>query len=307
MPYPILGLHHVTATVDQAQADLDFCLELLALRLVKKTVNFDNPHVYHFYYGDHRGTPGSIWTTFPYQGRGVRTGVKGAGQVVTTALSVPEGSLTFWRRRLEAGGVAVKDAPPRFGEEVLVATDPAGLFIELVAGTQDAREGRTAHGVSAETAIRGLHNVSLLIRAPAETLAFPARLGFQATNETAGRIRLAVNGGGPGRHLDLVHDPDAGQAENGIGTVHHVAVAIADADSQRALRDHLQRDGFKVTAVMDRQYFQSIYVREPGGVLIEVATIEPGFEADEPLSQLGQDLKLPPWEEPNRTEIVAAP
>src|SRR4051812_38788985 len=163
----LLSLHHVTATVDDAQADLDFCVGALGLRLLKKTVNFDNHHVYHFYYGDERGTPGSIWTTFPYHGRGVPVGVKGAGQIAVTSFSVPARALEFWRRRLREQGAPVEETEPRFGEESIVAVDPSGLAIGLVATDRDTREGWTRGGVAPECAIRGLHSVSLAVRAPA--------------------------------------------------------------------------------------------------------------------------------------------
>src|SRR6186997_1702763 len=164
MPHRILGLHHVTATVDDAQADLDFCLDLLGMRLVKKTVNFDNHDVYHFYYGTERGAPGTIWTTFPYRDRGVRIGVKGAGQVVTTSFSVPAASLDFWRRRLTERRVDVQDVESRFGEDAIRIDDPSGLWFELVATDQDPREPWTGNGVGSAEAIRGLHSVTMAVR-----------------------------------------------------------------------------------------------------------------------------------------------
>src|SRR5436190_1015836 len=215
----ILGLHHVTATVDEAQPDLDFCLDALGLRLVKKTVNFDNHHVYHFYYGDERGTPGTIWTTFPYKGRGVPIGRKGAGQITVTSFSVPSSSLDFWKARLRGRGLTVVD-------------------------------------------------------------------------EAEGRTRVAVNGDAPGKTIDVVHAPDADPAMNGLGTVHHVAMAIADGDQQLRMREELERYGCRVTEVRDRCYFTSIYFREPGGVLFEVATVPPGFTIDEDVASLGRTLRL---------------
>jgi len=235
MSSPILGLHHVTATVDDAQADVDFSVSALGLRLVKKTVNFDNHFVYHFYYGDEVGHPGTIWTTFPYKGRGVAVGSKGAGQITVTSFSVPAGSLDAWKTRLRERGYVVTDAPPRFGEESVLITDPSGLVIELVANDAD--------------------------------------------------VRLPW-------------------AKNGLGTVHHVAMAVGSEDDQLKIRGELEGVAH-VTPVRDRQYFKSIYFREPGGVLFEIATTRPGFPVDEPVSALGRGLKLPPWEEPNRTEIEA--
>jgi len=304
---PILGLHHVTATVDVAQADLDFCIETLGLRLVKKTVNFDNHHVYHFYYGNEHGTPGTIWTTFPYKGHGVRIGTKGAGQVTATAFSVPPGSLKWWKKRLHDRGTATEDLESRFGEESLHFSDPTGLALQLVANDGDARAPWTGSGIDANQAIRGLHSVTLTVHSAVKTIELMTKLlGFEVMNASAGHTQVAVNGHDPGHSIVVIEDPGAVPALNGIGTVHHVAMAIADADSQLRLRQALIRFGCKVTEVRDRQYFQSIYFREPGGVLFEVATVQPGFTFDEPLPCLGQDLKLPPWEEPNRPEIEGA-
>jgi glyoxalase family protein len=301
---PILGLHHVTATVDDAQDDLDFCLDALGLRLVKKTVNFDNHFVYHFYYGDERGTPGTIWTTFPYKGHGVRVGAKGAGQVTVTSFSVPTGSLDFWRLRLGDRAIAVTDLPSRFDEPVIRFADRSGLTFELIATARDARPAWVADGFTADTAIRGLHSVTLVVRDAAPTIDLMTRLlGYTVTDRMDVRFRLAVNGGGPGRTIDVTEHPEADLAVNGLGTVHHVAMAITSADEQLQLREALIRYGCKVTEVRDRCYFQSIYFREPGGVLFEVATTSPGFTVDEEVPALGRALKLPPWEEPHRASI----
>jgi glyoxalase family protein len=304
MPFDISGLHHVTATVDEAQPDLDFCIGALGLRLVKKTVNFDNHHVYHFYYGDERGTPGTIWTTFPYYGRGVRAGVKGTGQITVTSFSVPIGSLEFWTRRLMDRGVAVAPPEPHFDEESILATDPSGLLLEIVATDRDMRSPWDRAGIDPSFALRGLHSVSLTLAAADATVEFMSEwLGFSVMSESADRIRLGVHGGGPGRQIDLIINPGAPAAVNGIGTVHHVAMAINDDAAQLRLREALIARGIQVTPVMDRQYFRSIYFREPGGVLFEVATTHPGFDVDEPAGELGCALKLPPWEEPNRAVI----
>ena len=301
---PIQGLHHVTATVDDAQDDLDFCLGALGLRLVKKTVNFDNHFVYHFYYGDEHGTPGTIWTTFPYKGHGVRVGAKGAGQVTVTSLSVPTGSLDFWRLRLGGRAIAVTDLPPRFNDPVIRFADLSGLTFELIATARDTRQPWTVDGVTADHAIRGLHSVTLVVREAAPTIDLMTRLlGFTVVDRQDVRFRLVVNGGGPGRTIDVTEHPEADLAVNGLGTVHHVAMAITSAGEQLQLREALIRYGCKVTDVRDRCYFQSIYFREPGGVLFEVATMSPGFAADEDAASLGRALKLPPWEEPNRASI----
>lgn len=302
MTHPILGLHHVTATVADAQDDLDFCLDLLGMRLVKKTVNFDNHNVYHFYYGDERGTPGTLWTTFPYKGWGVPVGEKGAGQIIVTSFSVPRGSLPFWEARLREQGVAVAEGRARFTDEVLVFRDPSDLIFELVA--DDDPRVPWDSTLDAASAIRGLHSVTMVVRDPKPTVALmTGALGWQVVNEMEGRTRLSVNGTGPGHLIDVIHDDQATPAKNGLGTVHHVAMAIADDEQQLALRAELLGLGLKVTEVRDRQYFKSIYFREPGGVLFEVATMQPGFLVDEELRSLGLGLKLPPWEEPHRGDI----
>jgi len=304
---PIVGLHHVTATVDEAQPDLDFCVDALALRLVKKTVNFDNHFVYHFYYGDERGTPGTIWTTFPYANRGVRAGTKGAGQVTATAFSVPTGSLDSWRLRLGRHGIAVADIEPRFGEPAIAFADSSGLAFELIATSRDDRAPWIGPDQESEAAIRGLHSVTITVRDPKKTIELMTTLlGYAVVDEVEGRIRLAVNGDRPGRIVDVAHDPNVDSAVNGIGTVHHVAMAIPSEQEQLDLRERLIQYGCKVTEVRDRCYFKSIYFREPGNVLFEVATMSPGFTADEDVSRLGRDLKLPPWEEPHRSEIEAS-
>ncbi len=304
---PIVSLHHVTATVDDAQPDLDFCLDALGLRLVKKTVNFDNHFVYHFYYGDERGTPGTIWTTFPYAGRGVPVGKKGAGQVTVTSFSVPTGSLGAWRALLAGRGIAVNDIQSRFDEPAIAFSDSSGLALELIATERDDRTAWVARGFDDDYAIRGLHSVTILVRDPAKTVdLMTTLLGYRIVGEAHGRIRLAVNGDEPGHLVDVMHDAGAAPAVNGLGTVHHVAMAITSEPEQLELREKLIQYGCKVTEVRDRCYFKSIYFREPGNVLFEVATMAPGFTVDEDLSQLGRDLKLPPWEEPHRREIEGA-
>jgi glyoxalase family protein len=300
----ILGLHHVTATVAEAQPDVDFCVGALALRLVKRTVNFDNHNVYHFYYGDERGTPGTIWTTFPYAGMGVPVGTKGAGQITATAFSVPAGSLDYWRERFEARGVAVARVAPRFGDEVLTLADPSGLRFELVASAADRRAPWVTGDIDPAAAVRGLHSVTLTVADPEPSIRFVTDvLGLAVGGEEPGRVRVSLGGEGPGHTIDLLHGTGAMPARNGLGTVHHVAMAVDGAETQRRVRERLVERGYQVTQVLDRQYFQSIYFREPGGVLFEVATVSPGFTVDESLDALGLGLKLPPWEEPNRAAI----
>ena len=306
MSSPILGLHHVTATVDDAQADLDFAAGALALRLVKKTVNFDNPFVYHFYYGDRTGTPGTIWTTFPYRGHGVRQGIIGAGQVTATTFSIPPGSIGYWRNRLRTRGIDTTMAGRRFDEPVLGMRDPSGLVMELVETTHDTRAAWTGADVGASEAIRGAHSVTLTSRAAASTIDFMTTvLGFVVGGEDEGRARLSVGGDTPGHIFDVIDAHGRQAGINGLGTVHHVAMAVTSAAEQLQMRERLVTLGVMVTPVQDRQYFQSIYFREPGGVLFEIATSSPGFPADEPVDALGRLLKLPAWEEANRPTIEA--
>ncbi|MCI0434475.1 MAG: ring-cleaving dioxygenase [Gemmatimonadetes bacterium] len=303
----IRGLHHVTATVTGAQEDLDFFVKLLGLRLAKKTVNFDNHNVFHFYYGDGRGSPSTLMTTFPYQGWGVAVGTQGAGQVTTTSFSVPAGALDFWRRRLKDAAITVQDGASRFGEETLAFGDPSGLRIQLVAAGSDDRQPWTTDEIDATVAIRGLHSASLSVWNPEPSLDFLTDvLGFEVVNEAGSATRVGIGGDLPGRVFEIVHAPDAPRAINGLGTVHHVAMAIDDADEQLRIRAELVRAGRQVTEVRDRQYFKSIYFREPGGVLYEIATLGPGFLIDEEFDRLGTDLRLPPWEEPHRRAIEAA-
>ena len=306
MDHKILGLHHVTATVDDAQQDLDFFRDVLGLRLVKRTVNFDNHNVFHFYYGNEHGTPGTIWTTFPYGGWGVPVGTKGAGQIGATSFSVPIGSLDAWRTRLAGKGMAVGDGPSRFGDASILFDDPSGLSVELVASDRDSRAPWIVDGIDPEMAIRGLHSVTMNVRVPDASVRFMTEiLGFKVVNEMDGRIRLAVNGDEPGKTIEIAHDVHAPTSRNGLGTVHHVAMAIATGEEQRRLQQDLWKLGYQVTDVLDRQYFTSIYFREPGGILFEVATLPPGFLIDEDVAHLGESLKLPPWEEANRREIEA--
>lgn len=306
MDKPIRSLHHVTATVSDAQDDLDFYTGLLGQRLVKKTVNFDNTRVYHFYYGDEKGTPGTIMTTFPYGQLGVRQGRHGAGQITATSFSVPSGSLPFWYERLAHADVAFTPETTGFGEEAIRFSDPSGLTIRLVESRADARTPWQKVDIDDTNAVRGIHGVTLTVRDPKQTLEFMNEL-MEATvvGEGESGMRVAVNGDSPGRLVELVPAGDAPAAVNGLGTVHHVAFAVDDPDQQLEVRQELLRRGVPVTEVMDRQYFRSIYFREPGGVLFEVATIPPGFTADESVPELGTSLKLPPWEEPNRRNIEA--
>jgi glyoxalase family protein len=219
---------------------------------------------------------------------------------------VPATSLGFWASRLRSRGVGVLEEETPFGESSIAFEDPSGLILRLVGDDADTRVPWVTDDVAAANAIRGLHSVTLMVRSKVRTIALMTDLlGFSAVNESEGGVRLAANGDLPGHYMEVAEYAEAEAAMNGIGTVHHVAMAISEAEEQLRLRAELLRSGYKVTEVRDRQYFQSIYFREPGGVLFEVATIRPGFTIDEPLEALGRQLKLPPWEEPHRKSIEA--
>jgi len=300
----IRGLHHVTATVNDAQQDVDFYVGLLGQRLVKKTINFDNPGVYHFYYGNEAGTPGTIMTTFPYKGMGVRDGANGAGQIETTSFSALASALPFWRARLAAAKVPFAEAPTPFGEEALLFDDPSGLHIRIVGVPRDDRAPWTRPDITAAQAIRGIHSVALNVRHPAVTAELlTAMMDSRQVGEDDGITRFAMGDARPGTIVELTDAGKDAPAINGLGTVHHVAFAVATPEDQLRMQRELRALGLGVTDVLDRQYFTSIYFREPNGVLFEIATLPPGFTVDEPLAALGTALKLPPWEEPRRALI----
>ncbi|MGH9247566.1 MAG: ring-cleaving dioxygenase [Acidimicrobiales bacterium] len=305
-PVEPLGIHHVTAVAADPQRNIDFYHEVLGLRLVKTTVNFDWPETYHLYYGDEVGHPGTILTFFPWPDR--PPGRRGAGQATTTAFSIPEAAVGWWEERLASKGVAAVRPATRLDEEALSFEDPDGLLIELVAHTgTDPRPPWESGPIAADHAIRGLHSMTMTEAGPEPTVdLLTGTLGFRLVAEEGDRLRFEVGEGGPGAQLDVVSDPGADRGEVNVGTVHHVAWRAPDDETQVAWRQQIVERGLDVTPVIDRQYFRSIYFREPGGVLLEIATDAPGFLIDEPVGDLGCHLKLPPWLEPRRDELAAA-
>jgi glyoxalase family protein len=304
MRKPIAGIHHVTAMASDPQANVDFYTGVLGLRLVKKTVNFDDPGTYHLYYGDEVGHPGTIMTFFPWPM--ARRGVQGAGQATVTAFSVPAGSLGFWTERLDRMGIPFDGPKPRLEEEVLTVLDPDGLRLELVARAGDERAPWEGGPVPAEHAVRGFDGVTLTewnLDVTQEVLA--QVMGFRRIGEERDRVRFETGAGGSGARVDVLASPAAARGHISAGTVHHVAFRAADEADQLAWRETIDESGLYVTPVLDRQYFRSIYFREPGGVLFEIATDPPGFTRDEPVESLGTDLKLPPWLEASRSRIEA--
>jgi len=297
------GIHHVTAIAGDPQRNVDFYAGLLGLRLVKRTVNFDDPGTYHFYYGDEVGRPGTILTFFPWPG--APRGRRGTGQATTTAFLIPPGAMGFWVERLKRNGVATSAVVPRFDEEAVAFDDPDGLALELVASADGAVEGGVPRGrVPAEHAIRGFHGVTLSEEGFERTSGLlVGTLGFQQEREQGNRFRYRSGGEGPGLFVDVLCQPDAARGVVAVGTVHHVAFRAADNADEEAWRGRIARAGFNVTPVLDRQYFRSIYFREPGGVLFEIATDPPGFSVNEPVGALGARLMLPPWLEPMREAL----
>jgi glyoxalase family protein len=300
------GLHHVTAIAGDPQKNIDFYITGLGLRLVKKTVNFDDPGTYHLYYGDSAGRPGSLITFFPW--RGIRPGRVGAGQSTSTAFSVPAGSLGWWVDHFAALGAEARITSTSSSEERLLVSDPDGLQIELVAThLKDPRDPWDSASVPAEYAIRGQHSSVLTVRDAEATIAVMTNdLGMRVLEHDGNRTRLAAGHGLPGALVDVHASTLAPEGLQAGGTVHHIAFRVPDQATQQLWRDELASRGHQVTQILDRQYFTSIYFREPGGVLFEIATDTPGFETDEPLLELGRALKLPPWLEPSREQIENA-
>ncbi len=303
----IPGIHHITAFAGDPQANVDFYTRVLGLRLVKQTVNFDAPDVHHLYYGDESGNPGTILTFFPFPGS--PRGRIGNGQAAASAFSIPSRALGYWQERLQRLDIATGPLQTRFGDVVLPLTDPDGLQLELIAHAEaGAIAGWDNGDVLAAHAIRGFHSITLWQGDVTQTQRVLGQvLGFVNTGSEGARTRW-IMGNTPGlaRFVDVVHRPGQPRGTGGAGTVHHVAWRARTDAEQAAQRAAIAKSGLSVTEVLDRQYFRSIYFREPGGVLFEIATDPPGFLIDEPLATLGSSLKLPAWLEPQRAEIAQA-
>jgi glyoxalase family protein len=304
VPTPTIpGIHHITAIAGDPQRNLDFYTTVLGLRLVKLTVNFDDPGTYHFYFGNEEGTPGSILTFFPWPH--APRGVVGSGQVTATTFAVPVGSAPYWRSRLPAHGVTVTDAGERFGEAILAIDDPDGLPLELIA-TRDANPALASKDtpVDSEHAICGFHSATLSEEGYEQTARLLTdTMGFSLVGNEGNRFRYQAADGGAGAIVDLLCRPDGRFGRLGTGTVHHIAWRTPDDPQQLQWRSELARLGYNVTPVIDRNYFHSIYYREPGGVLFEIATDPPGFAIDEPKEHLGERLVLPRQYESQRPTL----
>lgn len=299
-PY-ITGIHHITAIAGNPQQNIDFYSGILGLRLVKKTINFDAPDVYHFYFGDELGRPGTVFTTFPFTG--ARRGIKGTGELTYTAFSIGSDSLEYWIARLKKFGIAVSDILTRFGDRLIRFEDHDSMGIELVANSRDDRPGWTYGHIPAEHSIRGFYGATLNLRSKELTENLLTRhMDYRFIGQEGQRYRFGT-AGNPGDLVDILIDPAGNRGMQSAGTVHHIAFRTANAQSQLAIQEILMQNGYTVTEVKDRNYFQSIYFREPGGVLFEIATDEPGFAIDEEEARLGEEIKLPEWAEPSRSKI----
>lgn len=297
----IAGIHHITAISGDPQRTLDFYTQVIGLRLVKLTVNFDDPGTYHFYFGDEVGTPGTILTFFPWPR--VPQGEFGTGQVATIAFEVPAASLEFWVKRLDDRAVYVGGTEQRFGEDVVRFRDPDGLWLEFVGVSRPAERPLPGSGViPPEHALRGFHSATLLERGAADTERLIEFMGFSRTAESGNRIRYQA-GGRDASILDLALEPQTPHGDLGAGIVHHIAFRTPTDDAQKEWRQELLPYVRDVTRVIDRIYFHSIYFREPGGILFEIATDPPGFATDETVEHLGERLMLPPWLESSRADL----
>lgn len=302
----ITGLHHVTAVARDPQRNVDFYRNVLGQRLVKRTVNFDSTDSYHFYFADETGSPGSVLTFFAWPN--MQRGVRGNGETNTVAYNVPVGSLSFWQQHLKQNGVTVSAIEKRFGQEVLPFNDPDGMRIELVeVNSLPAIQHWEDGPIPQAYALHGFHSVTLWldkVEPTAELLT--QQMGYQAAGQEENRYRFIGDANSLGYIVDIIHRPGRMQAGFGAGSIHHIAFRVPNDDAQLQYQSALNEAGYRVTPVMDRSYFHSVYFREQGGVLFEIATDTPGFLIDEAKETLGEALKLPEWYEVNRAAIEAS-
>jgi glyoxalase family protein len=300
------GIHHVTAIAGDPQANVDFYTAVLGLRLVKVTVNYDDPHTYHLYYGDERGRPGTLLTFFPWPG--APRGRQGTGQMTVTAFAIPHKALGFWTRRLKAHHVEFTGPTDRFEETVVSFHDPDGLLLELVT-VPGGREARPSpeRAIPAEHAIERFRGVTIAVEGYERSAGLlTATLGAREVDSKGDRFRYAVGEADAQAFIDLRCLPSGPRGRVAVGTVHHLAWRTPDEGTHKAWHFEIARLGYDVTPIINRMYFQSIYFREPGGVLFEIATDSPGFAVDEPEGELGGRLTLPRWLEAKRPELLQA-
>lgn len=299
----ILGLHHITAIAGNAKRNLDFYTEVLGQRLVKKTVNFDDPQTYHFYFGNETGTPGTILTFFPWER--VRKGYNGSGMATGIGYAVPKNSLEFWADRFRQFNVKHNEAAERFGEKYLPFEDPDGLKIDLIVPEKDdQRKVWTTSEIDEVVATRGFHSVTLTVKNITPTASILTDIfGYRLLKQEGNRYRFITDAVDNASVVDIIEAPHLAAGLNAGGTNHHVAFRVKDENSQMEFREKILSKGLSITPKIDRDYFFSMYFREPGGVLFELATDNPGFDRDEPVSELGTHLKLPKQYEGIRSDI----
>lgn len=300
----ILGLHHITAIAGSAIRNHDFYTRILGLRLLKKTVNFDDPYTYHLYYGDEQGTPGTILTFFPYEQ--VNSGRRGTGMATEIGYAVPEGSFDFWIDRFDTNGIIYNKPAQKFGEQYLTFLDPDGLKLELtVPKNPDHRKPWVSNEVGEQVAARGFHNTTITLEDIKPTAAVLTEvLGYRLAEQHVNRYRYVCDAIETAAIVDLVEARGEQPGFVAGGAIHHIAFRVKDEEVLMQYRDKVRRFGLNVTPKIDRNYFYSIYFREPGGVLFEVATDHPGFAIDEATAELGNQLKLPPQHEPLRDKLI---
>jgi glyoxalase family protein len=297
----IAGIHHITAISSDPQRTLDFYTAVIGLRLVKLTVNFDDPGTYHFYFGDHVGSPGTILTFFPWPH--VHRGRTGTGQVTAIGFEMPRESIDFWMARLHDREVHIAGVEDRFGEEVLRFQDPDGLWLELVRVSSPAARPVAASGpIPPEHALRGFHSATFSERDSAATEQLVTLMGFTKINDGVHRVRYQGSTS-DASVVDIVREPDTATGDLGAGIVHHIAFRTPTDERQERWRRELMPHVRVITPIIDRIYFHSIYFREPGGILFEIATDPPGFAIDETVDHLGERLMLPPWLEKSRDDL----
>ncbi|OCA77177.1 diguanylate cyclase [Chryseobacterium artocarpi] len=298
----ILGLHHITAIADNAKRNLDFYTQVLGVRLVKKTVNFDDPGTYHFYFGNENGTPGTILTFFPWEGIG--QGTNGSGMATHIGYSAPKNSLEFWKNRLNGFNVNVEEGE-LFGEKMISFKDPDGLQLQFIeSSNDDNRKVWTTDDIKDENALKGFHNVTLTLKKAEPTIkVLTDILGYDLQKQEADRYRLATNAIDTANIIDIIENDKMPAGRNAAGTNHHIAFRVKDDNILMEYREKVLSTGLNITPKINRDYFYSLYFREPGGVLFEIATDNPGFTVDEDLAELGENLKLPAQYEGMRDKI----
>jgi len=293
MKNSILGLHHITAIAGNAQQNFNFYTKTIGLRLVKKTVNFDDPETYHLYYGDEKGSAGTILTFFPWEGIG--QGTEGVGMATEIGYSVPPGSLDFWKDRFKEKQVSTAEISERFGEQLLSFRDPDGLsFSLIVPAGEDLRTPWETEEIKQDTATKGFHSTTLSLQSIDETAKVLTDIfGYRMLSQEGNRYRFITDTVDNAAIVDLLELPNGPRGRNAAGTNHHVAFRVENEEIQMEFREKILSKNLNITPKIDRDYFFSLYFREPGGVLFEIATDNPGFTADEPLNELGTHLMLP--------------